>query len=86
MSKLNEAFEQAAEDVKKLPKKPGNDVLLQLYSLFKQAKEGDCAGSRPGMFNLAGRAKYDAWKARAGTSPEDAMQAYIDLVESLKSP
>lgn len=83
MSELADRFEQAAVDVTKLPAKPGNDVLLQLYSLYKQAKEGDCSGKRPGMFSVAARAKYDAWKAREGTSSEEAMQAYVDLVESL---
>lgn len=85
MAKLSEQFEKAAQDVTKLAKKPGNDVLLKLYSLFKQAKEGDCTGSRPGFLDIAGRAKFDAWKALAGTSSEEAMKSYVALVESLKN-
>ncbi|MGC8846219.1 MAG: acyl-CoA-binding protein, partial [Candidatus Hydrogenedens sp.] len=58
---------------------------LRLYALYKQASEGDCKGSRPGMMDFIGRAKYDAWKALEGTSQEQAMQMYIDLVEELKA-
>lgn len=83
MSTLQKSFEQAARAVKKLPAKPGNQVLLELYSLYKQGSEGDCTGKRPGMFDVVGKAKYDAWAARKGTSKEDAMQAYVDLVDQL---
>jgi diazepam-binding inhibitor (GABA receptor modulator, acyl-CoA-binding protein) len=61
----------------------GNDALLDLYSLFKQATSGDVGGSRPGMMDLKGRAKYDAWQKRKGMSKDAAMQAYIDLVGKL---
>jgi acyl-CoA-binding protein len=33
---------------------------------------------------MVGRAKYDAWAAVKGTSADDAMQQYVDLIESLK--
>jgi acyl-CoA-binding protein len=82
---LQKKFEKAAEDVQTLPKKPDNDTLLELYSLYKQGTQGDCDGKRPGMFNMVARAKYDAWAKRKGMSEEDAQQAYVDLVESLMS-
>jgi len=78
-------FQQAAEDVTKLSEKPDSGDLLRLYAMFKQGKEGDCAGERPGMLDFVKRAKYDAWKGLAGTSKEEAMQMYIDLVNELKS-
>ena len=78
-------FETAVAEVKELPEKPGNDDLLKLYALCKQATTGDIEGKRPGMMDFVGRAKYDAWAALKGTSSEDAKQAYVDLVESLKS-
>lgn len=56
---------------------PPNDVLLRLYGLFKQATAGDVSGSRPGMMDFKGRAKYDAWAGRKGMSRDDAMRAYI---------
>ncbi len=78
-------FKQAAEDVQQLPKRPGNDVLLKLYAYYKQATAGDVSGSRPGMTDFAGRAKYDAWARLKGTSKAQAMQSYVDLVEKLRS-
>ena len=84
MSNLKKKFEAAAADSKKLPERPSNDVLLQLYALYKQGSEGDVEGKRPGFTDMVGRAKYDAWAAVKGTEAEDAMQLYIDLVKSLK--
>jgi len=81
MSDLKKQFDAAAADSKNLS--PGNDVKLKMYGLFKQARAGDVTGSRPGFTDIVGRAKYDAWAAVEGTSTEDAMQQYIDLVESL---
>ncbi len=84
MSDLQARFETAAQEVQELPKRPDNDVLLKLYALYKQATAGDVSGRRPGFTDFAGRAKYDAWKKLKGTSQEEAMQAYIDLVDRLK--
>lgn len=57
-----------------------NDVLLKLYALFKQATAGDVNGSRPGMLDLRGRAKYDAWAKQQGMTRDAAMTAYVALV------
>lgn len=84
MSNLKKKFEAAVADSKKLPERPSNDVLLQLYALYKQATEGDVAGKRPGFTDMVGRAKYDAWAAIKGTAGDDAMTRYVDLVNSLK--
>ena len=70
---------------RKLRAKPDNDTLLELYSYFKQASEGDAAGDRPGAFDFVARAKYDAWAARKGMKREVAMRGYIKLVEHLQS-
>lgn len=83
MSDLKTAFEQAAVQAKSLPVRPDNDTMLRLYSLYKQATAGDVSGKRPGFTDFVGRAKYDAWSALKGQSPEDAMRAYVDLVRSL---
>ena len=84
MADLQAKFEQAVADSKQLPEKPDNAMLLQLYALFKQASSGDADGKRPGFGDMIGRAKWDAWNAIAGKSKDDAMQEYVDLVESLK--
>ena len=44
MAELKVNFEQAQLDVKKLTKRPSNDELLALYSLYKQATDGDVHG------------------------------------------
>ena len=77
---LKEKFEDALVRVKKLPDQTP-DVLLDFYGLYKQATEGDVKGSRPGMLDFKGRAKYDAWASRKGMSKEASMQAYVDLVD-----
>lgn len=84
MADLEAEFQQAAEDVKKLPEAPDNSDLLELYALFKQSTKGDCDGARPGMFNMVARAKYDAWAEKKGTSKDDAMKAYIAFVKKLQ--
>jgi diazepam-binding inhibitor (GABA receptor modulator, acyl-CoA-binding protein) len=84
MSDLKTRFEAAIADSKKLPERPSNDVLLQLYALYKQATDGDVEGKRPGFTDMVGRAKYDAWAAIKGTTSKDAMTRYTELVESLK--
>ncbi|MCC2658988.1 MAG: acyl-CoA-binding protein [Panacagrimonas sp.] len=83
MSDLKAQFEQAQKDVKTLTKRPSNEDLLALYSLFKQATDGDVKGSRPGMLDMVGRAKYDAWAKLKGTKGEQAMKNYLSVVERL---
>jgi len=84
MSKLKSAFETAVAESKQLPEKPDNMTLLKIYALFKQASVGDVDGKRPGFTDMVGRAKWDAWNGLKGTPAEQAMQDYIDLIESLK--
>lgn len=82
---IKAAFAQAITDSKTLTEKPGNEVLLQLYSLYKQSTEGDISGEAPSNpFDFVNKAKYDAWAALKGKSSEDAMQQYVDLVNKLK--
>jgi acyl-CoA-binding protein len=80
---LKTQFNQAAEDVKNLSSRPDNQTLLELYALFKQATDGDVSGSRPGMLDVKGRAKFDAWAKKKGLSSEAAMKDYIALVTKL---
>jgi diazepam-binding inhibitor (GABA receptor modulating acyl-CoA-binding protein) len=84
MASLKAQFDKAVADSKKLPEKPDNATLLKIYALYKQASEGDVDGKRPGMTDFVGRAKYDAWAAVKGKAKNDAMQDYVDLIESLK--
>jgi diazepam-binding inhibitor (GABA receptor modulating acyl-CoA-binding protein) len=84
MASLKAQFEKAVAASKSLPEKPDNMTLLKIYALYKQASTGDVEGKRPGFTDLVGRAKYDAWAGVKGKSANDAMQEYVDLIESLK--
>jgi acyl-CoA-binding protein len=84
MASLKAKFEKAVADSKSLPEKPDNMTLLKIYAFYKQASAGDVDGKRPGFTDLVGRAKYDAWAATKGKSTNEAMQEYVDLIESLK--
>jgi acyl-CoA-binding protein len=80
MSDLAHRFTDAQARIKPIAGL-SNDVLLELYALYKQATVGDASGARPGMLDLRGRAKYDAWAKRKGLGKDAAMTAYIALVD-----
>ncbi len=84
MSDLQKQFEQASVDAKSLSERPDNDTLLQMYALYKQGSSGDVSGDKPGFFDFVGVSKYEAWEKLAGTSQDDAMQQYVDLINKLK--
>ncbi len=78
MSDLASRFADAQARIK--PVSVGTDVMLALYALYKQATSGDASGDRPGMLDVRGRAKYDAWAKHKGLSRDAAMEQYIALV------
>ena len=80
---LTDDFESAQQRINTLSAPPSQAELLELYGLFKQATLGDATGKRPGMLDIKGRAKFDAWSARKGMSQDDAMSAYVALVDRL---
>ena len=84
MSELEKQFAAAQTAAKALASKPDNDTLLELYSYFKQATDGDVGAAKPGAFDFVARAKYDAWEARKGMTKEVAMRGYIKLVAHLQ--
>ena len=84
MAVTDKKFEAAANDVKKLTKRPDDEDMLRLYALYKQGSEGDVQGERPGAFSFVDRAKYDAWAKLKGTDQVKARENYIKLVERLK--
>ncbi len=82
---LSDDFASAQTRVKQLKSTPGPDELLELYALYKQGTVGDVQGSRPGMLDFKGRAKWDAWSAKKGMNKDAAMQAYVDVVARLEA-
>lgn len=81
---LQEQFEQAYKDVNTLTERPSNEDLLSLYGAYKQATEGDNNTDRPGGFDFKAAAKYNAWEKLKGTSKEQAMEQYIQIINRLK--
>ena len=82
---MKDLFEQAVKDVELLKDRPSNDTLLQLYSFYKQATEGDNLNEPPeNPFDFVKKAKFEAWASLKGKTPEEAMKDYIELVEKLK--
>jgi acyl-CoA-binding protein len=83
---LKEKFDKAVADSKTLSQRPDNTTLLKLYSLYKQATEGDVNTDPPSNpFDIVNKAKHESWEALKGKSKEDAMQEYVRLVEELKA-
>ncbi len=83
MSDLKTQFEAAVAESKNLTERPDNATLLKLYALYKQGSQGDNTDPKPGFSDMVGRAKWEAWNAIKGQSSDEAMQAYIDQIESL---
>ena len=83
MSDLKAAFEKATADSKNLSERPDNATLLRIYALYKQGSTGDNTEKKPGFSEMVARAKWDAWAKLKGTSQDDAMQQYIDLIAEL---
>ena len=80
---LEEDFVAAQARVKTLSRTPETGELLELYAFYKQGSGGDVAGSRPGMLDFKGRAKYDAWAGQKGIARDAAQRAYVELVTKL---
>ena len=80
MSDLAQGFTDAKARIKPITGL-GNDVMLALYALYKQGTAGDASGPKPGMLDLRGRAKFDAWAKHKGMTKDAAMTAYIALVD-----
>lgn len=85
MTELNDAFENAQNDIKKLTSRPDDATMLKLYALYKQGSVGDVQGDKPGFFDFVGAAKYEAWERNKGMSTDEAKQNYVDLVNQLGS-
>lgn len=79
-------FERAQEVVNEFGKsgqKLTNEQALELYAYFKQATVGNVNTQRPGMFDLSGKAKWDAWKLKEGISQLQAREAYVSTARNV---
>mmetsp|Transcript_52435 Transcript_52435/g.103502 ORF Transcript_52435/g.103502 Transcript_52435/m.103502 type:complete len:90 (-) Transcript_52435:82-351(-) len=84
---LEDKFKEATESVKTMTfsKTVPTDRKLILYSLFKQANDGDVTGTQPSMIFWEQRSKWDAWATQKGKDRETCMQEYIDELEKQKA-
>ncbi|KAG8985524.1 hypothetical protein FRB94_004886 [Tulasnella sp. JGI-2019a] len=78
-------FNRAVEIVHGLPKtgpiQTAYEDKLDMYSLFKQATAGDVKTPRPGMFDMLGRAKWDAWEKQRGLDQQQAKWLYVQTLQ-----
>jgi acyl-CoA-binding protein len=89
--KTEEIFDKAvrflqAKQSEKTGRSVSNEDKLVIYGLFKQATHGPSSSSetgRPGMFDMIGRAKFDAWSACDGLSRHDCMEKYINKIQDI---
>lgn len=84
---LQQQFESAVANSKNLKEKPDNETLLKIYSLYKQATEGDCTAAHApeNPFDFVAKFKYEAWNKLMGISSSDAMQQYVNLIAELQA-
>jgi acyl-CoA-binding protein len=79
---IDALFDRTVDIAQSLPKsgpiQTSYEEKLALYSLYKQATEGDVKTRRPGMLDMLGRAKFDAWSNRRGMSGQEAKQLYVE--------
>ncbi|CAO1629028.1 unnamed protein product [Sympodiomycopsis kandeliae] len=79
---IDALFNRTVDIVQNLPKagpiQTSYEEKLSLYSLYKQATEGNVNGKRPGMLDMLARAKWDHWNQRHGMSSIEAKQLYVE--------
>lgn len=59
------------------------DVQLRLYAFYKQATFGNIDLRQATSFDIRNAFKINAWMQISHYSPEEAKEAYIDLINSL---
>ncbi|KAI8393276.1 acyl CoA binding protein-domain-containing protein [Radiomyces spectabilis] len=81
---INLRYNKALYIVQHLPAsstfQPTKAQKLELYAYYKQVSHGDVDTQRPGIFDVVGRAKWDAWKKLEGMKPVEAKHRYIDIL------
>ena len=87
IDELEKKFYIYAEEVKKLPIKPSNDELLNLYALYKQITVGNNNYKKPSIINIKKTAKWKRWKSLSNKNKDRiwCIKKYIKLVKELYS-
>ncbi|KAH9077382.1 ACBP-domain-containing protein [Lactarius deliciosus] len=81
---IDAQFDRAVEIVQNFPKtgpiQTGYEEKLTMYSLYKQATAGNVKSPRPGMWDMLGRAKWDAWAKHKDLDSYEAKWLYVDAL------
>ncbi|KAF9475919.1 ACBP-domain-containing protein [Pholiota conissans] len=81
---IDAQFDRAVEIVQSLPKtgpiQTDYEEKLTMYSLFKQATVGNVKSPRPGIWDMLGRAKWDAWAKHKDLDPYEAKWLYVEAL------
>ncbi|KAL1714828.1 hypothetical protein EV715DRAFT_208841 [Schizophyllum commune] len=79
---IDAQFDRAVEIVQSLPKTGPiqTDYEEKLTILYKQATVGNVKSPRPGIWDMLGRAKWDAWNKQKDLTPLEAKWLYVDAL------
>ncbi|KAH7343839.1 acyl CoA binding protein-domain-containing protein [Rhizoctonia solani] len=84
---VNAQFNRAVEIVQSLPKtgpiQTGYEEKLAMYSLYKQATQGNVKTSRPGVWDMLGRAKWDEWAKHKDMDTREAQWRYVETLKKV---
>ena len=82
----NSEFEELLEVMKQrtdLTDKESKDEKLALFSSGKQGKFGNINEPKPGMFDVKGKIKWQAWKDREGQDQEACKREFIQRAKAI---
>ena len=79
---VEKIFERAANHARTF-KNISEKQMLQLYGLYKHAKEGPCNTPKPHIWDFIGKAKWESWNNLRDSSQINAKEEYISLVKDI---
>ena len=81
MADLEERFQAAADEAESLGSQLSKETQLKLYALYKVGMPSSETGPRPTPQDLEDIGKYEDWAEERAQTMEDAMEAFIELVD-----
>lgn len=77
-------FNKACDYLQHLVSQLDANALLEFYGLYKQATVGPCNTSKPGIFSVNARAKWNAWNDLGSMNKDCAMLKYIAKLNDIE--
>lgn len=77
-------FNKACDYLQHLVNQLDSNALLEFYGLYKQSTIGRCNTSKPGIFSVNARAKWNAWNDLGAMTAECAMLKYIEKLNAIE--